>query len=136
MRFHNERIPAFLTRADGPYDVIISAEPLAVPRPDAGLFSEQYFRDAARILSNGGVFMQWLPVARIDRTSMRRVFAAFSAAFPHTEMWMSSADPESAMIGLLGSKTPFAAAQPSPMRFTRLMADPVRRFHLQRNNFV
>ncbi len=131
VRFHNERVPSFLARGEGRYDVIISAEPLASPAPTPGLMSEDYFRNAARMLSNGGVFMQWLPVARLDLAAMRRVFAAILAAFPHAELWMSSADPESAMIGVLASNTPFAAVQPSPLRFTRLKADPARRFHLQ-----
>lgn len=131
VRFHCERIPAFLARSEGPFDVIISAEPLAEPQPDADLLTESYFHEAARVLSDGGVFMQWLPVARMDLASMRRVFTAVLDAFPHVELWLSSADPESAMIGVLASKTPFSPAQPSPMRFTRLMADPVRLFHLQ-----
>jgi spermidine synthase/tetratricopeptide (TPR) repeat protein len=131
VRFHNERVPSFLARAQARYDVIISAEPLATPAPAPELLTETYFRDAARLLANGGVFMQWLPVARLDLASMRRVFAAVLAAFPHAELWMSSADPESAMIGVLASNAPFVRIQPSPLRFTRLRADPVRLFHLQ-----
>lgn len=131
VRFHNERVPAFLARSKGPFDVIISAEPLAVPATDAGLFAEAYFQSAARLLSDDGIFMQWMPVARMDLASMRRVFVAILEVFPHVEMWMSSADPESGMVGILASKSGFASAVNSSARFTQLINDPARRFHLQ-----
>lgn len=135
VRFHNERITAFLERSKGTFDVIVSAEPLAAPASDPGLLTEKYFRNAARLLSADGVFMQWMPVARMDLASMRRVFAAVITVFPHTEMWMSSADPESAMIGILAANTPFPSGTASSARFGKLMTDPERRYHLQQIQF-
>lgn len=131
VRMFAERIPSFLARGDGRYDVIVSAEPLAQPRIDAAMFTPRYFHAAARRLADGGVFVQWLPVARMDPVAMRRVFAAARDAFPHAELWISSADPESAMVGVLASNTPWRKDQPAETAHARLMADPVHRFHLQ-----
>ena len=131
VRVHNERIPAFLARSHGEYDVIVSGEPMAVPRIDPAMLTEPYFRDASRLLADDGVFMQWLPVARMDLAAMQRVFASVLAVFPHAELWISSADPESAMIGVLASNTPLTKDQPSAAAHARLAQDPVRLFHLQ-----
>lgn len=131
VRVHNERIPAFLARSHGEYDVIVSGEPMAVPRVDPAMLNEPYFRDASRLLADNGVFMQWLPVARMDLAAMQRVFASVLAAFPHAELWISSADPESAMIGVLASNKPLTKDQPSAAAHARLAKDPVRLFHLQ-----
>jgi tetratricopeptide (TPR) repeat protein len=128
---HNERIPSFLARSENRYDVIVSGEPMAVPLVDPAMLTETYFRDASRLLADGGVFMQWLPVARMDHAAMQRVFASLLSVFPHAELWISSADPESAMIGVLASNEPLTRDQPSAAAHARLARDPERLFHLQ-----
>lgn len=119
---HNERIDAFLARDAGSYDVILSAEPLASSAPASSLFTETYFQAVSARLSENGVFAQWLPVARMDIESMRPVIAALLAVFPETEMWLSSPDPENAMLGLLAAKQPLGVQNPSPQRFEALLA--------------
>ena len=131
VRKFNERIPAFLARGGETYDVIISAEPLAVPALDPALFTETYFRDARARLREGGFLMQWLPVARMDQDAMRRVFAAALSAFNHAQIWLSSADPESAMVGILATDAAPETLRPSAESLARLMRDPLLRFHLQ-----
>lgn len=126
-----ERAPAFLARGGDRYDVIISAEPFAAPGVDPALFTETYFRDAKARLADGGLLMQWLPVARLDLDAMRRVFAAALAVFPQTQLWLSSADPESAMIGILASNSAPEKMLPSAAAHERLLEDPLLRFHLQ-----
>ena len=118
---HNERIGAFLARSAERYDVIISAEPLASSAPEAALFTEDYFHSVAERLSDDGVFAQWLSVARMDLESMRPVINALLAVFPETEMWISSPDPENAMVGLVAAKKPFGASRPSQQRFEQLL---------------
>ncbi|MBR9979136.1 MAG: hypothetical protein KFH87_13715 [Bacteroidetes bacterium] len=135
VRLHNERIPAFLDRGSETFDVIVSAEPFAVPQPDMFLFTERYVRSIARRLDGNGVFMQWLPIARMDIPSIRRVLASVLAVFPHAELWLSSADPESAMIGILASNAEADKMRPLPQRFAALKDDPQYLFHLQQIQF-
>jgi spermidine synthase/Flp pilus assembly protein TadD len=131
VRLFAERIPSFLGRTEQRYDVIVSAEPFAQPHLDPTMLTAPYFHAAAARLAEDGVFVQWLPVARMDVASMRRVFAAVLDAFPHTELWISSADPESAMIGVMASNRPWRKEQPAATAHARLLVNPEHRFHLQ-----
>jgi tetratricopeptide (TPR) repeat protein/spermidine synthase len=118
--YHNERIESFLLRATSQYDVILSAEPLAQSAPSPAVLTEEYFASIASLLTQQGIFAQWLSVARMDLDAMRPVIAALLAVFPHAEMWISSPDPEIAMIGIVAAKQPFTKDQPSAARFERL----------------
>lgn len=135
VRLHNERIPAFLDRGSERFDVIVGAEPFAVPHPDMFLLTKRYFTSVAHRLSDDGVFMQWLPVARMDVPSIRRVLAGMLAVFPHAELWLSSADPESAMVGILASNAEEGKVRPTPQRFAALKEQPQHLFHLQQIQF-
>jgi spermidine synthase/tetratricopeptide (TPR) repeat protein len=135
VRLRNERIPAFLDRGSERFDVIIGAEPFAVPQPDLFLLTERYFRSVARRLDDNGVFMQWLPVARVDAASVRRVISGMLSVFPSAELWLSSADPESAMIGILAGKSEHGTPRPTQQRFAELKEEPAQVFHLQQIQF-
>ncbi len=122
VQFHHERIEAYLSRSDDRADVIISAEPFAEPGMEPALLTRDWFALVSAHLTTDGIFAQWLPVAHLDLNAMRPVFAAALEVFPHAEFWITSPDPENAMVGIIASASPFAADQPSRVRLERLLA--------------
>ena len=122
VQFHHERIEAYLSRSDAKADVIISAEPFAEPGMEPALLTRRWFALIAEHLTSDGIFAQWLPVAHLDLNAMRPVFTAALEVFPHTEFWITSPDPENAMVGIIASAKPFAADQPSGAQLKRLRA--------------
>jgi spermidine synthase len=121
VRLHNERIMAYLARTDEKADVIISAEPFAEAGPAPQLLTEEWFAAINAHLSDDGVMAQWLSLARMDLEAMRPVFAAALAVFPSAEIWITSPDPENAMVGILASKKMFSTDQPSRSRLEELI---------------
>lgn len=122
VQFHHERIEAYLSRIDEQADVIISAEPFAETGMEPALLTRDWFALIADHLTPNGIFAQWLPVAHLDLNAMRPVFTAALEVFPHAEFWITSPDPENAMVGIIASASPFGANQPSRARLERLLA--------------
>jgi len=129
VRFHAERVESYLRRSENLYDVIVCAEPFAVPTPSPALLTNAMFHDVSRLLAPRGVFVQWIPLSRIGVDGLRSVAAGFCEVFPHTEMWIATPDPENAMIGLFGFLRAPTAAMPSPLRFNEVKANPGIAFH-------
>ncbi|MDT8324969.1 MAG: hypothetical protein RRA94_12715, partial [Bacteroidota bacterium] len=121
VRLHNERIEAYLARDSETFDVIISAEPLAEPGPAPQLLSEEYFAAIATRLSEDGVMAQWLSLSRMPLDALRPVFTAAAAVFPTVELWITTPDPENAMVGIIASKRAFSPDQPARARFEALV---------------
>ncbi|MCB2205112.1 hypothetical protein KQI65_10215 [bacterium] len=118
---HNERIEAYLARTDEKVDVIISAEPLAEAGPAPQLFTTAWFQAISDHLSEKGIMAQWISLARMPLDGLRPVFSAAAEVFPAVELWISTPDPENAMVGIIASNSAFAADQPSRARFESLM---------------
>jgi spermidine synthase len=70
------------------YDIITS-EPLHPKRAGTvNLYSEDYYRSAAKKLAPGGLLAQWLPLHGFERPEFRSVVRAFAAVFPYTYLWL------------------------------------------------
>jgi tetratricopeptide (TPR) repeat protein len=133
VRFHNERVEAYLARSDETADVIVSAEPLAEAGTAPVLLTTEWFTAIANHLAPDGIFAQWLPVAHLDLNAMRPVFATVLKVFPHAEIWITSPDPENAMVGILASKSPFTPDRPSRSKLESLLSSSQEtRDHLRR----
>ena len=133
VRLHNERIEAYLTRGGETFDVIISAEPLAEPAPAPQLLTEEYFAAIAARLADDGVFAQWISLSRMSLDAVRPVLTAAAAVFPAAELWITTPDPENAMVGIIASKRAFSADQPSRARFETLVgASQDNQLHFRR----
>ncbi len=83
--FHIDDGRHFVDRApDASYD-IVSMEP---PPPTAdgvcSLYSLEFYEGVRRILRDGGVFMQWLPLYRITPLDTRGIIKTQAAVFPET----------------------------------------------------
>ncbi len=123
-----DRPPAFLARNRDRQDVIISAEPLATPLPDAAVFTPAYYASVAASLNDGGIFAQWLPLASMPGETVKAVVTAITSVFPETEAWVCGMDPETAMLGIMASATPFDAGMTG--RFDALLQRRTLDLHL------
>ncbi len=66
------------------FDVIVSEPSNPFMTVAANLFTEDFFRTAARRIRPGGIFSQWLQAYCLPSQDLRSVIAAFREAFPHT----------------------------------------------------
>lgn len=81
---------------------VITADPIHPWFSGAGyLYSDEYFRLAARHLNPGGVIAQWLPLYELTDQNLESVVKTFSNNFRHTMVWMTYYD-----AILIGSNEP------------------------------
>jgi spermidine synthase len=85
VRFHLDDGRHFVERSrDASYDVV-SMEP---PPPTAdgvfSLYSLEFYEEVRRILRDGGVFIQWLPLYRVTPLDLKGILRTQSDAFPET----------------------------------------------------
>jgi Tfp pilus assembly protein PilF len=129
--FHAERIESYVRRSDQTFDVIISAEPFAVPGSVSQVFTPATMRHVAGRLSDNGVFAQWLPLSRVGVDGLRSVAVAVGEAFPHIELWISGPDPDNAMAGILAYKSKPASGVPARQRLDKLFVKAEIMFHFR-----
>ncbi|MCZ7558417.1 MAG: hypothetical protein M5R41_18675 [Bacteroidia bacterium] len=129
--FHAERIESYVRRSDQTFDVIISAEPFAIPGSVNEALTPATMRRIAGRLSEDGVFAQWLPLSRVGVDGLRAIASAVGEAFPHIALWISGPDPENAMAGILAFRKKPASAVPSVQRLATLLASPEIMFHFR-----
>lgn len=91
VRIDDARTFVRLTREQ--FDVVIS-EPSNPWMPGiAGLFTDAFFADVKRVLSPGGVFVQWSQFYETNDEIIRMVVRTFLSAFPEATAWgVSGAD--------------------------------------------
>lgn len=92
----------FLTASDERYDFITSEPPPPMVAGVARLYSVDYYRDARRHLTPGGVMSQWLPIDQMPRPAMRAAIASFLAVFPESFVFVG-ADTNYILMGCNGS---------------------------------
>jgi SAM-dependent methyltransferase len=85
VRFHLDDGRHFVERAsDASYDVV-SMEP---PPPAAdgvySLYSLEFYAEVRRVLRDGGVFIQWLPLYRVTPLDLKGLLGTQAEAFPET----------------------------------------------------
>ncbi|MEM7586137.1 MAG: fused MFS/spermidine synthase [Acidobacteriota bacterium] len=86
------------------YDLIFSEPSNPYRAGIASLFTRNLYRDAARRLNEGGIFLQWLQSYHVDADLVRTVVATLASELPHVEIWQ------------LASGDMLLAASPSPIR--------------------
>ena len=93
---------AWLRRTTDRYDVL-TLEPMAPHFAGTNaLYSEEFYRQAAARLNEGGVVAQWLPlhlVSPLDATSISRTFLA---VFPDAHLWIDPVDGTGILVGRVG----------------------------------
>jgi spermidine synthase len=85
VQFHLDDGRHFVDRAPGAFYDVVSMEP---PPPAAegvyGLYSLEFYGSVRRILRDGGVFMQWLPLYRVTPRDASGIVRTQAEVFPHT----------------------------------------------------
>jgi len=69
------------------YDVIISEPSNPWVAGTAGLFSQEFHRDAQKRLRSGGVFAQWFHAYEASDDMLRMILRTLTHSFPHTALW-------------------------------------------------
>ena len=80
----------FLTSVDTTYDVIMSEPSNPYRAGIASLYSQDFYRHAARRLGEDGVFVQWLQRYEVDASTLRTVIATMASVFPQVEVWSTA----------------------------------------------
>jgi spermidine synthase len=78
-----------LMTTDMRYDVVYSNPSNPYRAGVASFFSRDFYREVARRLEDGGVFVQWLQTYEVDADVVRTAYATLSMVFPHVETWRS-----------------------------------------------
>ncbi|MDJ0867721.1 MAG: hypothetical protein QNK03_16575 [Myxococcota bacterium] len=96
----------FVRATERRYDVVIGD--LFVPwrRGEGAMFTVEHFRAVRDVLTQGGLFVQWLPLYQLGEEDLAIIVRTFCEAFPHASAWWLYFNPQSATLGLAGSREP------------------------------
>jgi len=88
---HFEDAKSYFARHGERYDVIVSEPSNPWVSGVASLFTAEFYRDTARYLAPGGLFVQWLHFYELDDRLLGSMFAAMDAAFADYDVYQVSA---------------------------------------------
>jgi spermidine synthase len=91
LTLHVDDAKSFLNTAQKKYDIIISepSNPWMAGVP--GLFSVEFYRQAASRLESEGIMCQWLHMYEISQEGVDTIIATFTDTFRYTSIWLGSA---------------------------------------------
>jgi spermidine synthase len=92
-----------LTATASPYDIIISQP--SDPWISGSLFTYEFWSMSEKIMSENGVFVQWLQLYSMDPAYLNIAIRTFQKVFPETLIFKTA---NSAELILVGSKSPFS----------------------------
>lgn len=97
---------SYVKRSSRKFDLILGD--LFFPdAPGAGaLYSREHFEAVRERLSDGGVFMQWVPMHQVRFAEFGLIARTFADVFPTTLMFLADADVDQPIVGLFGSNGP------------------------------
>jgi spermidine synthase len=93
----------FLLRNRQLYDVITLEPPDIFTAGVVNLYTEEFYRLAARSLAEDGLICQWLPDGEMSELDIRMLVQAFVRVFPETSVWQEGAN---GPLLLIGTKVP------------------------------
>jgi spermidine synthase len=104
LRIINADARRYVTATDKKYDVIIAD--LFHPARDGagGLYTLEHFMAIREILTEDGLFCQWLPLYQLDLKMLKVIIRTFLEAFPEGQAYLAHYSLESPIIGLVGSR--------------------------------
>jgi spermidine synthase len=86
------------------YDVII-ADLFHPARDGAGaLYTVEHFNAIRRLLTDDGLFCQWIPLYQLDLNMLRVITRTFLEVFPDAQLFMAHYSLKSPIIGLIGGR--------------------------------
>jgi hypothetical protein len=103
VRIYREDARTVLKLSPKQYDVIISEPSNPWMVGIGSVFSQEFYRIAARRLKPGGIMTQWFHIYEMDDATMNLVLRTFASVFPNMEIW----DVGDEDVVLLGSDRPW-----------------------------
>ena len=96
----------FVVATDVTYDVVVAD--LFHPSRDgaSALYTREHFTAIRRVLSDDGLFMQWLPLFQMDLATLRVIVRTFLDSFPHVQLHVPHFSISQPIVGLVGSEQP------------------------------
>jgi predicted membrane-bound spermidine synthase len=91
LRLHGEDAKSYFARHGKRYDVIVSEPSNPWVNGVASLFTREFYRDTARHLAPGGLFVQWLHLYELDDRLLGSMLAAMDETFADYDVYQSSA---------------------------------------------
>ena len=91
VRVHFEDAKSYFARHGKRYDVIVSEPSNPWVSGVASLFTVEFYRDTARYLAPGGLFVQWLHFYELDDRLLASMFAAMDTTFADYDVYQVSA---------------------------------------------
>jgi spermidine synthase len=102
---------------DKRYDLIVSQPSHPWLAGSAGLFSQEFWEITKSRLNKGGIFAQWVNLFRMDAPTLKSLFKAFFAVYPHGMVFADSGN-----IVMIGSVDELVIDY---KRFNTLLSKPV-----------
>jgi spermidine synthase len=88
-----------LLATDRSYDVIISEPPHPWVAGVANLFTQDFYRIAAKRLRPGGIFSQWVQSYELTLDTYRTILATFTSVFPETMIFYTPGTTDTVLVG-------------------------------------
>jgi spermidine synthase len=89
---HVDDARTFLRTAREPYDLVISEPSNPWVAGEAGLFTQEFFRDAQRALAPDGLLVAWAHTYESDEAVVQLVTRTLRSVFPHCTTWLGGPD--------------------------------------------
>jgi spermidine synthase len=104
LHLHLEDAKTFLRLAPRRYDVIISEPSNPWIVGIGNLFSVDFYREARRHLTEGGLLAQWFHTYEMDNDTLRLILRTFASVFEHVTLWKTLSED----VLILGSSAPIS----------------------------
>jgi len=89
-KIHIEDAKTFFATSRQKYDVVVSEPPNPWVSGVAGLFTEEFYSDIQRYMTQDAVFVQWIHLYEISPELVGTVYAALRSRFPHIDLYRVS----------------------------------------------
>lgn len=93
----------FLRRDTASYDLIISDLFTPWEAGTGNLYTLEHYRNAARRLKQGGMFVQWIPTYQVSRQEFGIIARTMEEAFAQVVLWRGDLYSETSIVALIGS---------------------------------
>ncbi|MEM9410823.1 MAG: hypothetical protein AAGA30_06895, partial [Planctomycetota bacterium] len=103
LTYHSADARRFASAARGKYDVIV-ADLYHPARDGAGLlYTQEHFRKLKSLLSDDGLFCQWIPAHQFDQASFKTVLHSFVSVFDDSSLFLAGFNTKTVAVALIGS---------------------------------
>ena len=91
-----------LSRSPETYDLIISDLFTPWKAGTGNLYTLEHYRNAARRLNEGGLFVQWVPTYQVSETEFGIIARTMDEAFDQVVLWRGDLFPVQSIVALVG----------------------------------